>query len=70
MSGILQLQRRPLASEPAGYEIRLGHHAIVRVTEIAEGWRVVNVAAASAAVVPIRSRADDMAERIARIAAL
>ncbi len=70
MSGIQQLQRRPLAGDVAGYEIRLGHHPIVRVTEIPEGWRVMNVAAASAAVVPIRSRADDMAEHIARISAL
>ncbi len=49
---------------------RVGAHLLVRVTETPEGWHVVNVAAASAAVVPIRSRADDMAERIVRIAVL
>ncbi len=65
-----QLQRRPLPGELVGYEIRLGANPLVRVTEIPEGWRVVNVAAASAAIVPIRSRADDMAERIARISVL
>ncbi len=64
------LHRRPLAGELVGYEIRLGTNALVQVVEIPEGWRVINVAAVSAAIVPIRSRADDMADRIARISAL
>ncbi len=70
MREIAQLQRRPLPGELVGYEIRLGAHPLVRVTETPEGWHVMNVAAASAAVVPIRSRADDMADRIVRISVL
>ena len=69
MTARITRRRRP-GREPfgPGWELRVRGRAVVRVVPEEEGWRVTNAEGGRSQVVPSRERAEELADRIARLA--